>query len=74
MKGRKPRPINPADYVLALMAYKEQQERMRGVLSRMNRGRNKPKMSLEELRDTLSAELGDRSLSGELIKMRRAGY
>lgn len=73
MKLRKVNQPTAVDYALALAAYHDEQERLKYLLQKMLGKYGKPKMSLRELREKLQSEMGDISLSREIIKMREEG-
>jgi hypothetical protein len=62
------------DYALALAAYKKEQEVMKSMVREVLGKYGKPKMTVEELRRYLDSQLGETSLSQEIIKMRKEGF
>ncbi|MBI2918280.1 MAG: hypothetical protein HYY01_09825 [Chloroflexi bacterium] len=73
-KHRKALQPSQVEYALAIASYRQGQERLKYLLKQMLRKYGKPRMSLEELRATLDAELGSVSLSEEVASMRAEGY
>ncbi len=65
---------NQGEQSLAATAHEREQKRLRQLLQEALREYGKPKMSLEELQALLGTQMGDRSLSEEVIKMRQEGY
>lgn len=74
VKARKTSRPTAAEYALALAAYRDGQERMKYLLQKTLGKYGRPKLSLKELRKQLQEELGDISLSQEIIKMRQEGF
>ena len=74
MKTRKAYRPCEAEHALALAAYRNEQDRLRYLLQEALRGYGKPKTTVEEARALVSAQMGDRSLSQEIVKMREEGY
>ncbi|MBI2934871.1 MAG: hypothetical protein HYY29_04795 [Chloroflexi bacterium] len=74
MRTRKSSRASEAEHVLAIAAYRNEQDRLRYLLQKALRGYGKPRTSLEEARALVSAQMGDRSLSQEIVQMREEGY
>ena len=62
------------DYALAMAAYRGEQDKTQAMAEEVLGKYGKPKLTLKELRAMLDHQLGDVSLSQEIIKMREAGY
>lgn len=62
------------EYAIALAAYREEQEKMKDMVRQALGKYGRPKMTLKQLRAMLDTELGDVSLSQEIIRMREEGY
>ena len=63
-----------ADYALAIALHREEQKQMDSMVEKVLGRYGKPTMSLKKLRAILDDELGSKSLSHEIIKMRDEGY
>ncbi len=67
------RGLSKVEYALALATYRSQQEGVKAIVQEALGKYGKPRMTVKELRAMLDAELGDTTLSREIIKMREEG-
>ena len=61
-------------FALAVAAYRGEQEKTKAIVQQVLGKYGKPQMTLKEHRAMLDKELGDVSLSEEIINMREEGY
>ncbi|MBI4334596.1 MAG: hypothetical protein HY673_25355 [Chloroflexi bacterium] len=74
MKTQRSPKCREPEHALAVAVYRNEQERLKYLLQKALGKYGKPKISLKQLRARLGAQMGDISLSQEIIKMREEGY